>query len=82
MAVSASMCTSYSPPLTCSAQLNKSHKDTDKDGRVMADQLENPEMKMYFRFLELILSPLCDFNTAFQVCGFTSFAINVNLSFE
>lgn len=47
----------------------KSHKDGDKDGRVkrVADQLENPEMKMYFHFLDFILAPLSEFNTAFQV---------------
>lgn len=46
----------------------KSHKDGDKDGRVkrVADQLENPEMKMYFQFLEVILTPLSEFSTAFQ----------------
>lgn len=46
-----------------------SHKDGDEDGRVkrVADQLESPEMKMYFQFLEFILAPFSEFNTVFKV---------------
>lgn len=46
-----------------------SHKDGDEDGRVkrVADQLESPEMKMYFQFLEFILAHFSEFNTVFKV---------------
>lgn len=46
-----------------------SHKDGDEDGKVrrVADQLESPEMKMYFQFLEFILAPFSEFNTVFKV---------------
>jgi hypothetical protein len=46
-----------------------SHDDVEKPGRVkrVAGYLENPEMKLYFHFLEYILEPLNEFNTLFQV---------------
>ncbi|CAG2237125.1 unnamed protein product [Mytilus edulis] len=45
-----------------------SHQDVEKEGRVkrVAKHLNNPEMMLYFQFLEFILAPLNEFNTAFQ----------------
>ncbi|CAC5376951.1 unnamed protein product [Mytilus coruscus] len=45
-----------------------SHQDVEKEGRVksVAKHLMNPEMILYFQFLEFILSPLNEFNTAFR----------------
>ena len=44
------------------------HKEVEKPGRIQrcAQHLNNPEMKLYFKFLEFILVPLNEFNTVFQ----------------
>uniref|UniRef100_H3A7F3 HAT C-terminal dimerisation domain-containing protein n=1 Tax=Latimeria chalumnae TaxID=7897 RepID=H3A7F3_LATCH len=39
-----------------------SHEDMEKMGQLLAD----PEMRLYFKFLQFILVPLAPFNTAFQ----------------
>ena len=46
-----------------------SHNDVEKPGRVkrVAELLNDPEMRLYYLFLEFILSPLNEFNTTFQV---------------
>ena len=45
-----------------------SHEESEKPGRVKrcADGLSNPEMKLYFQFLEFIMVPMTEFNTLFQ----------------
>lgn len=48
----------------------ESHDDRDKqNSRVqrVADWLTDPEMKMYYLFLQFILTPLNEFNRTFQV---------------
>lgn len=51
----------------------KSYKDNEKEGRIKraAQHLDSAEMKLYFNFLEFILVPLNEFNTAFQVDTYT-----------
>nr|XP_022334271.1 uncharacterized protein LOC111131162 [Crassostrea virginica] len=45
-----------------------SHKLVETEGKVkkLAEMFKNPEVKMYFYFLEFILGPLNEFNTTFQ----------------
>lgn len=45
-----------------------SHDQVESDGKIhrLAHLLKNPEVKMYFYYLEFILVPLNDFNTTFQ----------------
>uniref|UniRef100_H2ZUA5 HAT C-terminal dimerisation domain-containing protein n=1 Tax=Latimeria chalumnae TaxID=7897 RepID=H2ZUA5_LATCH len=45
-----------------------SHEDMEKKGHVrkVGQLLADPEMKLYFNFLQFILAPLVSFNTAFQ----------------
>lgn len=46
------------------------HKDVERAGgrvKKMAELLGNPEVKLYFLFLDFILTPLNEFNTLFQV---------------
>jgi len=46
----------------------KSHENVESEGKVkkLAELFGNPEVKMYFYFLEFILGPLNDFNTTSQ----------------
>lgn len=51
-----------------------SHEQVEKLGKVkkIAQLLSNPEVKLYFLFLEFILVPMNEFNTAFQVSKITN----------
>jgi len=51
-----------------------SHEQVEKPGKVkkIAQLLSNPEVKLYFLFLEFILAPMNEFNTAFQVSKITN----------
>lgn len=70
MAFTSKICIQDPPPnhwdaLAC---YFNSHDQVESDGMVhrLALRLKNPEVKMYFYYLEFILVPLNDFNTIFQ----------------
>lgn len=70
MAFTSKICIQDPPPnywdaLAC---YFNSHDQVESDGMVhrLALLLKNPEVKMYFYYLEFILVPLNDFNTIFQ----------------